>query len=100
MSVPFFPSKMLRFMAFVRVFTWCWAAILSLFATSVPLWAQGNEAEGETQVWVISYFLMILFLGLTLAILLRPTKRSDSAFSYDELKAQKEEEMKKLKGSH
>ena len=70
-----------------------------LLVTSVPLWAQ-EETEEETQVWVLSYALVILFLGLTLAILLRPTKRSDTAFSYDELRAQKEEEMKKIKGSH
>jgi hypothetical protein len=43
---------------------------------------------------------MIAFLALTLFILLRPTKRSDSAFTYDELQAQKEENMRKLKGTH
>jgi len=68
---------------------------------ATPLLAQDAQGgETQTQVWVISYFLMFLFLGLTLAILLRPVKRDDSAFSYDELKEQREEEMKKMKGSH
>ena len=70
-----------------------------LLVTSVPIWAQ-DEAGEETQVWVLSYALMILFLGLTLLVLLRPTKRSDTAFSFDELRAQKEEDLKKIKGSH
>jgi len=86
-------------MMFVRIFNWCWITVTLFFCTATPLWAQ-EEQGGETQVWVISYFLMFLFLGLTLAILLRPVKRDDSAFSYDELKAQREEEMKKIKGSH
>jgi cytochrome b561 len=84
---------------FVRVFHWCWAAITFLLFTAAPLRA-ADEAGDETQVWVISYAIMIAFLALTLFILLRPTKRDDSAFSYDELKAQKEEEMKKIKGTH
>ena len=87
---------------FARILHWCWSAVTVftvLLCTSVPLWAQ-DEAEEETQVWVLSYALMILFLGLTLAILLRPTKRSETAFSFDELRAQKEEDMKKIKGSH
>jgi type VI protein secretion system component VasK len=88
-------------MVFVRSFNRCWVAATLFFFMAVPLWAEeGGGQAGETQVWVISYFLMILFLGLTLAILLRPVKRDDSAFSFDELKAQKEEEMKKIKGSH
>ena len=71
------------------------------FFTAVPLWAAEEAAkEPETQEWVISYAVMIIFLGLTLLILLRPTKRNDSAFSYDEQKERKEEEMKKIKGGH
>jgi hypothetical protein len=65
------------------------------------LWAQEEAAaENETQVWVLSYAIMTAFLALALLILLRPTKRSDTAFSFDELQAHKEEEMKKLKGTH
>jgi len=66
---------------------------------AVPLWAQDAAAD-DTQEWVISYAIMILFLILTVLILLRPLKRSDSAFSFDELKAQKDEDMKKIKGTH
>ena len=84
---------------FVRIFNWCWTVITVFLLTAVPLWAQ--EADGEeTPVWVISYAIMVGFLTLTLFILLRPIHRSDSAFSYDEQQAQKEEEMKKIKGGH
>ena len=85
---------------FVRIFNRCWIALTLFLSAPASLWAQDDASGSGTQVWVISYFLMILFLGLALALLLRPTKREDSAFSYDELKTQKEEEMKKLKGSH
>ena len=67
--------------------------------TIAPLWAQ-EAAENETQEWVVSYAVVILFLVGAVAILLRPINRSDSAFSFDELKAHREEEMKKLKGTH
>ena len=76
--------------------------ILALF-TAMPLWAQEIPAvppENEAQVWVLPYAAMLLFFALVLGIMLRPTKRSDSAFSYDEQLAQKEEEMKKMKGGH
>jgi len=84
---------------FVRLFHRCWLAVTVFFFSAVPLWAQEpTAADKETQEWVISYALLLLFLGLTLLILLRPTKRNDSAFSYDELQAQKDEELKKMKG--
>jgi len=85
---------------FVRIFDQCWLAVIAFFFMVAPLWAQDEAAVPETQEWVISFAVMILFLGLTLLILLRPTKRNDSAFSFDEQKAQKEEEMKKIKGGH
>ena len=85
---------------FVRIFNWCWVVVTLFFFMATPLCAEDGSPEGGTQIWVISYFIMILFLGLTLAILLRPTQRDDSAFSYDELKAQREEDMKKIKGAH
>ena len=84
---------------FVRIFNWCWMVITAFLITAGPLWAEEAEAE-ETPVWVISYAVMLGFLALTLFILLRPTRRNDSAFSYDEQRAQKEEDMKKIKGSH
>jgi len=84
---------------FARFFHRCWLAVTVFFFLTVPLWAQeSTAADAETQEWVLSYALMLLFLGLTLLILLRPTRRNDSAFSYDELQAQKEEELKKMKG--
>ena len=85
---------------FVRIFTRCWLAITAFLFTAVPLWAQEAEGGSETQEWVISYAIMILFLTLMLLILLRPTTRDDSAFSFDELQTQKNEEMKKIKGGH
>jgi TRAP-type C4-dicarboxylate transport system permease small subunit len=76
--------------------------MIVFFYTAVPLWAKEEEAAtgDEPQIWVISYAVLIAFLALSLFILLRPTKRLDSAFSYDELQAQKEEEVKKIKGGH
>ena len=85
---------------FARMFNRCWLAVTAFIFPAVPLWAQGESAVPETQEWVLPYAVMLLFLGLILLILLRPTKRDDSAFSFDEQKAQKEEEMKKIKGSH
>jgi len=88
---------------FTSFFHRCFLAVVAFFAMAVPLWAQGAKdaaAEPEQQVWVVSYSIIILFLVLSLMILLRRTKRDDSAFSYDELQAQKEEEMKKIKGGH
>jgi hypothetical protein len=85
------------FAMFARIFDRCWAAVVVFFFSITPLWAQ-DDAE-KTQEWVISYFFLILFLTLTLLILLRPVKRDDSAFTFDELQAQKEEEMKKIKGT-
>ena len=88
---------------FARMFHQCRISInvfCIFFCTAVPLWAAEEAAESETQVWVISYAIMLAFLTLTLLILLRPLKRNNTAFSFDELQAQKEEEMKKLKGTH
>ena len=80
----------------------CWVGVnvcCALILTTVPLLAQ-EEAEGdESPDWVLSFALMILFLGLTLFILLRPLKRSDTAFSSDELRAQKDEAINK-RNSH
>ena len=76
--------------------------ILTLF-TTLPIWAQEVPAvppDNEAQIWVLPYAIMLLFFALVLGVMLRPTKRSDSAFSYDEQLAQKEEEMKKIKGGH
>ena len=85
---------------FSRFFHRCWLATTLILCMATPLWAQVADSAGdEVKVWVLQYFVMILFLALALMILLRPTKREDSAFTFDELRAQKEEEMKKLKGT-
>ena len=85
---------------FTRFFNRCWLAVTAFFLVTGTLWAADDAAVPETQEWVISFSILILFLALTMMILLRRTKRSDSAFSYDEQQAQKEEEMKKIKGGH
>ena len=80
-----------------QLFNRCWLTVTAILFTAAPLWAQ--DGAEEATVWVLQYFIMIFFLLLTLLILLRPVKREDSAFSFDELKAQKEEEMKNIKGT-
>ena len=85
---------------FASFFNRCWLAVAVFLLTAMPLWADDAATEPEQHVWVISFSIMILFLVLTLLILLLRTKRSDSAFSFDEIRAQKEEEMKKIKGGH
>ena len=81
---------------FSRFVSRCWLTVSVVLCTATPLWAAEEEGPPE---WVLSYAVLMAFLALTLMILLRPTKRSDSAFSFDELQAQKEEEMKKLKNT-
>jgi hypothetical protein len=63
-----------------------------------PVLVFGAEASEEEPDWVLSYFLVLLFLSFAILILLRPTKRSDSAFTTEELAAQHEEAMKKMLG--
>jgi hypothetical protein len=63
-----------------------------------PFWVFGAEASEEQPDWVLSYFLILLFLGFSVLILLRPSKRADSAFTTEELAAQHEEAMKKMMG--
>jgi type VI protein secretion system component VasK len=84
---------------FLRIFNWCWITVTALVFMTTPLWA-AEEGGDDTQVWVLPYAIVILFLALTLLILLRPTKRSDSAFSFDELQAQREAEVKNARGGH
>ena len=70
-------------------------AVAAVFVFSVaPLLA--DDGAPEAQDWVLSYGIMLGFLALTIVILLRPLHRSDSAFSFDELQAQKEEDLKKM----
>jgi hypothetical protein len=68
-----------------------------IFIFLQPLWAFAADESGNEKDWVLSYFLVLLCLGLAILILLRPSKRADSAFSNEELTAQREEAMKKMK---
>ena len=85
---------------FASFFNRCWQTLALFLCSAGTLWAQDKGSEVKDPEWVLSYALVILFLALTLCILLRPTRRSDSAFSYDEQQAQKEEEMKQIKKGH
>lgn len=64
------------------------------FLQPVFLFADDDKQSPE---WVLSYFLVLLCLGLSVLILLRPTKRSDSAFTQEELDRQREEKLKEMK---
>jgi hypothetical protein len=78
-----------------------WKTVLMLYFGVLiffqPFFVFGAEGEAKPD-WVLSYFLVLLLLGLAVLILLRPSKRSDTAFTVDELIAQQEEAMKKIKG--
>jgi Na+/proline symporter len=79
-----------------------WKTLLILYCGILiflqPFFVFGAESSKENPDWVLSYFLVLLFLGLAVLILLRPAKRSESAFTRDELTAQQQEAMKKMKG--
>ena len=47
------------------------------------------QDEKEPPEWVVSYFLLLLFLGLAILILLRPNKRTESALTQDEVDAER-----------
>ncbi len=61
----------------------------------LPSWVMAAD-EGAAPEWVLSYALILLFVGLSIVILVRSAKRKDSAFSQDELDKMREEELKKL----
>jgi preprotein translocase subunit SecG len=72
--------------------------VTSSFVLTMPVLAQ---AEGGAKPdWVLQYFVICVFLGLALAILLRPSKRSDTTFTLEERHAQQAEAMQKMKGHH
>ncbi|MDR0870082.1 MAG: hypothetical protein LBN39_04745 [Planctomycetaceae bacterium] len=83
----------------VRNYLFTFAAAVFAFLQPVLLFAQeAAKEEPKDPDWVLSYFLILLFLGLAITVLLRSAKRSDTAFSVEELAAQKEEAMKKMMG--
>ena len=62
----------------------CFGAVL--FIEPVVAFAQDEQKEPE---WVLSYVLLLLFLGLAVLILLRPSKRTDSALTQEEVDAER-----------
>ncbi len=86
------------FASFPKLVSIFWAAVI-FFCLPVFTLAAEETAEKPPE-WVLSYALVILFVGLAITILLRTAKRSESAFSQEELDKMKEEEMKKLTGQH
>jgi len=60
----------------------------SLFFFFEPVFALAED-DKEPPDWVLSYFLLLLFLGLAILILLRPSKRVESALTQDEVDAER-----------
>ncbi len=81
-----------------RRFFCCFSAVC-FFCLPVLAFAAEEEPEKAPE-WVLSYALILLFVGLSIVILLRTANRSESTFSQEELDKMKEEEMKKLTGTH
>ncbi len=76
-------------------------AVLGTLILPALLFAAEEKAEGvDPGTWVMPYFFILLGLGLGVVILLRPSKRTDSSYTPEELAAIKAEEMKKITGSH
>ena len=54
-----------------------------------PVFALAVADDKPPPEYVLSYFLLLLFLGLAILILLRPSLRKDSALTQDEVDAEK-----------
>lgn len=78
----------------VRVF------FVALLIGLQPVFAWAADDPETPPEWVLPYFLVLLFVGLSIVILLRSPKRADSAFTQEELDKIKEEELKKMVSSH
>jgi len=63
-----------------------------------PIFALADDDKPQPE-FVLSYFLLLLFLGLAIMILLRPSLRKDSALTQDEVDAEKAKTAGK-KGKH
>ena len=61
---------------------------LGAFLFFEPIFAMAQDDKAEPE-WVLSYFLLLLFLGLAILILLRPSKRTESALTQDEVDAER-----------
>ena len=60
----------------------------SAFLFFEPIFAMADD-DKEPPDWVLSYFLLLVFLGLAILILLRPSKRVESALTQDEVDAER-----------
>jgi hypothetical protein len=82
---------------FIRYLNFVW---MFLFVSVVCIAPVSAAAEEEAPPeWVLPYAILLLFLGLTILILARSAKRSDTTFTEDEIRAQKEAAIK-LKSGH
>lgn len=72
------------------------------FVHPILLFAQEDKKGEEVDpgTWVMPYFFILLALGLSITLLLRSSKRTESVYTQEELDAIKAEEMKKITGSH
>ncbi|MGL4595230.1 MAG: hypothetical protein ACRCUY_10910 [Thermoguttaceae bacterium] len=81
---------------FIRLFS----LVMLLTMNCQNLLFAAAQEEKESPEWVLSYFLVLLCLGLALLIILRPSKRTESTFTQEELNAQRAESVKKMTGGH
>lgn len=70
-----------------------------LFFQPLMAFAQGQE-EKKPPEWVMSYFMLLLFLGLAILILLRPGNRQDSVKTQDEIDAEIIEKSRRKPAGH
>ena len=61
---------------------------LGVFLFFAPVVALAQD-DKEPPEWVLSYFLLLLLLGLAVLILMRPTKRTESALTQEEVDAER-----------
>ncbi len=76
-------------------------ATFSVLLPTLLFAAEEDEKAGvDPGTWVMPYFFILLGLGLSIVLLLRPSNRTESSYTPEELAAIKAEEMKKMTGSH
>lgn len=73
-------------------------AVLTVFQPVLAFAAEEEEESGGAGEWILSYSLLFLFIMLLGVMTCRSSKRRDSALSDDELKAEREEQLKKELG--
>lgn len=65
--------------------------LIFFFAACGPLGAQDVKKEDTEPIWVISWAIFYLFLALTIILLSRPTKRTETQLNEEETKKYLEE---------